>query len=109
MPQEPLPRLQVLLSESDIPPPFVGNFKDASWDEGTVTLTLARPTTELTKTTDVDGAGFSLAWAADDFVEGIGQLATLQVQNSDGTRQGTLLRFYLDVLPAKATPTAPAP
>jgi hypothetical protein len=97
---EKLERLGVLYMQGDRLPKIQGAIEDVDLTGHTVMLHLLRPTTVLVKNatlTDAVNGLFEFAWATGDLVAGVGQEASLRLQNPSGLVQ-TLGRFLIDVL-----------
>lgn len=93
---EKLSLLDVRYTEGDRLPPLIGTLKESDFAGATVTLTIRRPTTVLVKTAVVTDGEFSVEWADDDLVAGIGQEALVRVTLLSGEKM-TLLRFLIDI------------
>lgn len=95
---QPLPTLAVDYTEGDTLPQLTGVVR-MDLTGATVTLTLDRPTTPLTKTAVLDdpaNGAFHFAFGSTDLVGGIGQEALVRVTTS-GADVLTLAHFQIDV------------
>jgi hypothetical protein len=87
-------------TEGDQLPELIGVLEDIDLTNLTVTLDIERPTTTLTKTAAILEAAqgkFKFSWDDTDLVAGVGQVATLFVEDASN-RMTTIAKFIINVL-----------